>query len=169
MTGAVRRMIPTMLVAVAGVAVLLSPEHVQAAPKPRLTQEVTPPGSEPYATTFSISVISGNGANGYSPDPVPVDRRLVIEFVSVRMIVQPSEKPLFALDDVINGISHAYLLPMTFAGSYGIGDEYRVTQTVKLYHDGNGANGPGAQCSRDQNSFAPMECTVTISGYLIPK
>ena len=57
---------------------------------------------------------------------------------------------------------------MTFAGSYGIGDGSSHA-TVKLYHDGNGANGPGAQRSRDQNSFAPMECTVTISGYLIPK
>ena len=162
-------MIPMMLVAMAGALLLLGPERVQAAPKPRLTQEVAPAGSEPYATTFTIVVTSGSGANGYSSDPVPVDRRLVIEFVSASMILQPSEKPLFALEDAINGTSHAYVLPMTFVGSFGIGDQYRVTQSVKLYHDGNGANGPGAQCSRDQNSFGLMECTVTISGYLIPK
>jgi len=161
-------MIPTTLVAMAAALVLLSPGLAHAV-KPRLTQEVAPAGNEPYATTFTISVASGSGANGASPDPVPADRRLVVEFVSVSEIVQPSEEPLFSLEDSINGMSHAYVLPMTFVGSYGVGDQYRVTQMVKLYHDGNGVNGPGAQCSRDQNSFAPFQCSITISGYLIPK
>jgi hypothetical protein len=168
-TVVVPRSVSAMMAAVAGLLVLSSAECVLAAQKPKLTQEVAPPGSAPYATTFTISVPSGSGANGFSPDPIPADRRLVIEFVSASVILQPSEKPLFSLDDSIGGVSHTYVLPVTFVQSYGIGDLYRVTQMVKLYYDGNGVSGPSAQCSRDQNSFAPLECSVTISGYLIPK
>ena len=109
----------------------------------------------------------GSGTNGFSPDPVPANRILVIEFVSVRAILQPQQTPLIALQDAVNGASHPYVLPMTLHGPVSIGTEWRVTQLVKLYHEGNGVNGPGAQCGREQNSFTPMECTFVISGYLI--
>jgi hypothetical protein len=100
---------------------------------------------------------------------VPANRILVIEFVSIRAILQPGQTPLIALQDAVNGVSNPFLLPMTLHGPVSIGTEWRATQLVKLYHEGNGANGPGLQCSRDQNSFTPMECTIAVSGYLIPK
>ena len=133
------------------------------------TREVAPPGTEAYSTLFSISVVSGSGSNGFSTDPIPANRRLVIEFVSVSMILQPGEKPLFSLQDSVGGVSNPFWLPLAFVGSGSVGDQYRTTQLVKLYVDGNGVNGPGAFCSRDQNSFAAMQCTIVISGYLIPR
>ena len=133
------------------------------------TREVAPPGTEAYSTMFTISVVSGSGANGFSTDAIPANRRLVVEFVSVSMILQPGEKPLFTLDDSVGGASHPYWLPLAFVGSGSVGDQYRTTQLVKLYVDGNGVSGPGASCAREQNSFAPMQCTIAISGYLIPR
>ena len=156
------------LVALAGALVLVTPERAEAQ-RAIPTHEVAPPGSVPYSTNFSITVPSGSGANGFSPDPIPANKRLVIEFVSVSAIVQPTEAPLFSLQDGINGSSHSYVLALAFTASTGIGDEYRATQLVKLYQDGNGVNGPGATCARRQNSFSPMQCDITISGYLIDK
>ena len=152
-------------------ALLLShaPEVEAQQVKVTPTREVAPPGTEAYSTLFTISVVSGSGTNGFSPDPIPANRRLVIEFVSVSVILQPGEDPRFTLDDSIGGVSHPFWLPLELVGSFSIGDQYRTTQLVKLYVDGNGVNGPGASCARDQNSFAPMECTVAISGYLIPR
>lgn len=149
-------------------AFLPGPEPAHAQQRPTLTREVAPPGTEPYATTFVINVVSGSGANGYSSDPVPANRRLVIEFVSVSTILDTGQTPLFSLQDSIAGISNAYVLPLTLVSSGSGGDLYRATQLVRLYHDGNGASGPGAQCSRNQNAFSSFSCTVTISGYLIP-
>ena len=133
------------------------------------TREVAPPGTEAYSTIFSVTVNSGNGTNFFSPDVIPANRRLVIEFVSVSEILQPGEKPLFTLDDSVAGVSHPFYLPLQFSGSGSVGDQYRTTQLVKLYFDGNGASGPGATCGREQNSFAFMQCTIVISGYLIPR
>jgi hypothetical protein len=133
------------------------------------TREVAPPGTEAYSTIFSITVTGGSGTNFFSPDVIPANRRLVIEFVSVSEILQPGEKPLFTLDDSLGGASHPFYLPLQFSGSGSVGDQYRATQLVKYYFDGNGVSGPGATCGREQNSFNFMECTVVLSGYLIPR
>jgi hypothetical protein len=156
-------------IAVAGVVLVSSPQRAEAQVRPTPVREVLPPGGEPYSTLFSITLTSGSGTNGFSPDPVPANRRLVIEFVSVRVIVSPPDKPRFALQDSVNGTANPYILPLQLASTGTFGEEYRATQLVKLYHDGNGANGPGADCAREQNSFNPMTCTVVISGYLMPK
>jgi hypothetical protein len=159
-----------LLITTATVLLLSHAPRVEAQQvKTTPTREVAPPGTEAYSTIFSISVVSGNGSNGFSPDPIPANRRLVIEFVSVSMILQPGEKPLFTLDDSVGGASHPFWLPLEFVGSGSVGDQYRTTQLVKLYFDGNGVNGPGASCGREQNSFAPMQCTIAISGFLIPR
>lgn len=163
-----RTIVSTISSALVGAFLLSSPAPAEAQ-RATPTREVAPPGSEPYSTLFSISVVSGNGSNGFSTDPVPADRTLVIEFVSIRAILQPTQTPLIALQDSINGAARPYLMPMTLHGPVSIGTEWRVTQLVKLYHEGNGVNGPGAQCAREQNAFAPMECTIVISGYLIPR
>ncbi len=162
-----RHVLMTMMIATALLTSL--PQRAEAQNKTTPVREVAPPGTEPYSTLFTISVVSGSGVVASSPDPVPANRRLVIEFVSVQILLQPGEKPLFTLNDSINGTSHPYLLPMAFIESGTHGDIYRSTQLVKLYHDGNGSSGPGAQCGRNQNSFAPMECSIAISGYLIPR
>lgn len=152
-----------------GIAVL-SPQAVEAQARPIPTREAAPPGREPYSTNFAVTLTSGSGTNGFSADPVPSNKRLVIEFVSVRIIISPNETPLFALNDSVNGASRAYLIPMTLAGSSNAGNnDYRATQLVRLYHDGNGVNGPGAQCSRSVNTFTPLTCDITLSGYLIDK
>jgi hypothetical protein len=130
------------------------------------------PGSSPvpYATSFVITVASGNGANGYSPDIVPATKRLVIEFVSVAVVAQPGDKPALYLNDSVNGASRAYWVPLAMVETAASGAEvYRASQVVKLNHDGNGANGPGAQCSRYVNSFVPMTCQITVSGTLVDK
>jgi hypothetical protein len=164
-----RYLVLSILMLAGGASILMAPQCAHAQRLPTQVTEVSPPGSTPYATTFFITLTSGSGANGFSPDAVPADKRLVIEFVSISVLLaDPSEgPPIFALQDSINGTHHNYLLDLKPVAS-GSG-EYRTTQMVKLYHDGNGVNGPGAQCSRRQNSWMRMECTITISGYLINK
>jgi len=164
-----KTLLVSVLLLAVGALAALSPEPVEAQARAAPVREVAPPGHEPYSTNFAITLTSGSGTNGFSPDPVPANKRLVIEFVSVRIMIQPNETALFALDDSIKGVGHAYLIPLTFAGSFSGGNEYRATQLVKLYHDGNGANGPGAQCGRTANAFTPLSCDITLSGYLIDK
>lgn len=124
----------------------------------------------PYATSFSINVSSGSGANAYSPDPVPANKRLIIEFVSVSFTVPPGEKPELFLNDSVNGFSRAYWIPLAMVDTANSGMEtYRASQLVKLSHDGNGTSGPGAQIHRNVNSWGPMSSHITISGYLIDK
>jgi hypothetical protein len=162
-----RQILSSLLVIVASTFILMVPQRVDAQTTPTPVKEVSPPGSTPYATNFSISIVSGSGANGFSPNVVPARKRLVIEFVSIAVVLDPTESPLFSLQDSVKGISHSYVLALTPV-SQGA-SEWRTTQLVKLYHDGNGANGPGATCSRRQNSFSSMTCDITISGYLIDK
>jgi hypothetical protein len=124
----------------------------------------------PYATSFLVTVNNGSGTNGYSPDAVPSSKRLVIEFVSVTVVAQPGEKPSLYLNDSVNGVGHAYWIPLTLAETAASGAEvYRASQLVRLNHDGNGTNGPGAQCLRNVNGFNSMSCQLTISGYLVDK
>jgi hypothetical protein len=128
------------------------------------------PGAEPYQTMVSLTVgDTMNGTNAFSGDPVAADRRLVIEFVSVSMLVPPGQKPQFFLIGSVNGAGMPYNLPLTFVGRTGSFDEYRATQQVRVYHDGNGSNGPGIMCSRDVTLQGPAPCSATISGYLIGK
>jgi hypothetical protein len=125
----------------------------------------------PYSTSFDVNVASGTGTNGYSADAVPANKRLVIEFVSVVVTSQPGDKPSLHLQDSVNGFSRPYWIPLTLTDPAGVApvDVYRSTQLVKLYHDGNGANGPGAQCMRNSNGFTLTSCHVTVTGYLIDK
>jgi hypothetical protein len=128
------------------------------------------PGAEAYQTVVSVNVGNGsNGSDGYSSDPVPADRRLVVEFVSVWMLVPPNQKPMLSLIGTVNGAGMPYVLPLTLVGKTALGDEYRATQQVRVYHDGNGVNGPGIACFRDVIFQGPAPCTATISGYLIGK
>lgn len=128
------------------------------------------PGGEPYQTFFWETIDPGsNGSNFFSPDPIPADRRLVIEFVSVRFIVPVGDTPMFALQASVGGGGLSYLIPLTFIGTASGRDEYRATMMVRLYSDGNGMNGPGADCSRALRDVGAASCSVTLSGYLIGK
>ena len=123
----------------------------------------------PYATNFLITVPSGSNVNGmFSPDVVPLNKRLIIEFVSVTVTAQNGDKPALFLSDLVNGAGRNYWIPLMLVDAGGT-DVYRASQLVKLNHDGNGANGPGAQCARYFNTYAPVTCSLTISGYLVDK
>ena len=124
----------------------------------------------PYSTSFIINLTGGSGANAYSPDIVPSNKRLIIEFASVTVVAQPGDKPSLYLNDVVNGAAHAYWIPLTLSETGSSGTEvYRATQLVKLNHEGNGLGGPGAQCLRMVPSFTPLSCQVTLSGYLVDR
>ena len=73
-----------------------SPQSVQAQVRPIATRESAPAGREPYATTISIQFTNGNGTNGFSADPVPANKRLVIEFVPNEDRVSPPIPAMFA-------------------------------------------------------------------------
>lgn len=135
-----------------------------AAAQGRATRDI------PYATNFVINV-SSNSVNAFSPDAVPLNKRLVIEFVSVSVSAQSGDKAVVFLSDVVNGASRNYWIPLTLVDAAGPGgtEFYRATQLVKLYHDGNGVDGPGAFCGRYYITFAPVSCHFTISGYLVDK
>lgn len=151
-----------------GALAAMSPQAVQAQARPATsTREVAPPGHEPYATSFGVTVTNlNNSVNGYSPDPVPLNKRLVIEFVSVLVNGPAADNPGLALQDSVNGASRFYRIPLTpVAGGHG----FAATQLVKLYHDGNGVNGPGAFCLRDFPSLPAQVCSISLSGYLIDK
>ena len=158
-----RRILSATVLVAATATLFFAPQRVAAQTKQAV------PGSEPYSTLFNITITSGNGTIANSPNPVPANRRLVIEFVSIRVIVTPGEQPRFALQDSVNGASIPYILPLALAATGSYGEEWRTTQLVKLYHDGNGVNGPGADCGREQNSFSQLTCSIAISGYMIAK
>lgn len=153
----------TLITAFAALAAL-QPAGVAAKPPS------TMPGAEPYQTMVSLTVGNGaNGTNAFSGDPVAADRRLVVEFVSVSMFVPPGQKPQLFLIGLVNGAGMPYNLPLTFVGTTAGFDEYRATHQVRVYHDGNGLNGPGITCNRDDIFLGAASCSATISGYLIGK
>jgi hypothetical protein len=123
----------------------------------------------PYATNFAINVNSGNGATATSPDAVPLNKRLVIEFVSVMVSSAAGEKPSFFLYDSVNGAGRFYWIPLTLTDPSSGAGVYRASELVRLSHDGNGVDGPGAACTRNANSFSAMTCSITLSGYLVDK
>ncbi|RYF54141.1 MAG: hypothetical protein EOO29_55595 [Comamonadaceae bacterium] len=126
----------------------------------------------PYATNFTITVATNSNGNGvFSPDAVPLNKRLVIEYVSVSVFAQSGDKPSLFLSDLVNGAGRNYWIPLTLVDAAGPGgmEVYRASQLVKLNHDGNGVNGPGAHCGRYYNTYAPVTCSLTISGYLVDK
>ncbi len=129
------------------------------------------PGSEPYQTTVYGTFGSGGSPYGgqfFGPDPIPANRRLVIEFVSASITVPTGSDPLLTLHSLVGGRSSPFILPLTYIGPAANGDEYRVTMMVRLYVDGNGVNGPEVECLKSV-SGPGSSCTVDISGYLIEK
>ena len=124
----------------------------------------------PYATNFSFTV-PGNSIGLHSPDAIPLNKRLVIEFVSVSVMAQSGDKPVLFLSDLVNGAGRNYWIPLTLVDAAAPGgmEVYRASQLVKLYHDGDGVSGPGVQCGRYYSTFAPVTCSFTISGYLVDK
>lgn len=161
-----RRILMPSTSMIAAIAALIALQPTPAGAKPPSNV----PGAEPYQTMVSQNLPSGsNGSNVWSVDPVPADRRLVIEFVSVRMFVPTGQKPLLSLMGVVNGAGMPFALPLTYVGTTVIGDEYRGTHQVRVYHDGNGTGGPGIDCLRDVRDQGPATCSAFISGYLIGK
>ena len=147
-----------------GAAALAALGAGPAAAQGRVTRDV------PYATSFVINVGGGIGAGGTSPDVVPSTKRLVIEFVSLSVSANPGDQPAVFLNDSVNDVGHTYWIPLTLAYVANSGVEvWRASQAVKLYHDSARTFGPSAQCMRNVNSFAPMSCHVTLSGYLVDK
>ena len=152
----------------AAVAALLAFGAAPAAAQGRATRDI------PYATNFVITVASNSNSNGNgaaSPDAVPLNKRLVIEYVSVSVFAQSGDQPSLFLSDLVNGAGRNYWIPLTLVDAAGPGgmEAYRASQLVKLNHDGNGVNGPAAQCGRRYNTYAPVTCSLTISGYLVDK
>ncbi len=150
---------------IAGFASLAALQPAAVAAKPPSTV----PGAEPYQATVTVQVNAPNsGVVGNGGAPVPADRRLVMEFVSVAVLVPPGQTALVSLYGLVNGAGLPFTIPVTFVGTTASYDEYRGTHQVRVYHDGNGVNGPGVGCLRSAPSgFA--SCSVTISGYLIGK
>jgi hypothetical protein len=123
----------------------------------------------PYATDFVITVPYGsNSAGAVSPHAVPLNKRLVIDFVSAVVTAQSGDKVVLSLSDLVNGAGRNYWIPLTLVDAGGT-EVWRASQLVKVNHDGNGVNGPAAQCSRYFNTLAPVTCHLTISGYLVDK
>jgi len=157
-----KNLLLSVLLLVAGALAALSPGPVEA------QVGGAPMRVVPYATNFGITVQSGNSADGFSPDVVPLNKRLVIEFISVFVQAQTGDKPSFYLRDSVNGHGRTYWIPLTLTDPGGT-EVYRATQLVKLYYDGDGVSGPAVGCGRNFNSYTVMTCSVTLSGYLIDK
>ena len=154
------RLVSTLLLAVAAFTGV-SPAQAQG----RAGRDI------PYATTFAITVAAGRNVVGqFSPDPVPADKRLVIEFVSIAAFAQGGERPSVFLNDLVGGAGRLYWIALTQPDPVGDPNVWRTGQLLKLYHDGNGVNGPGASCGRGLSSTTTtLTCSYTISGYLVDK
>ena len=151
---------------IAAVAALAASQPAGAAAK----SPSAVPGADAYQTAVTVVVNAGaSGSTGNSVDPVPADRRLVMEFVSVMALVPTGQKPRVELIGLVDGAGLPFAIPLTFVGQFVNGfDEYRSTQQVRVYHDGNGSNGPRIVCSRNLLT-GPATCNAWISGYLIGK
>jgi hypothetical protein len=152
---------------IAAIAVAVAMPVTHAAAKPPSTV----PGAEPYQTYVGANISDGSTvANVFSTDPVPADRRLVIEFVSVHMIVPAGQHPRIEVIGLVDGAGMPFDLPLAFVGATPpYGDAYRGTHQVRVYHDGNGVNGPGIFCHRNAAFQGSGICSASISGYLIGK
>lgn len=159
-----------MLVAVGALAAL-RPEPVEAQMKPVLTRDVDAPGRHPYQTIISVFVPDFlNSVDTHAGAAIPANKTLVIEFVSVSVIVPTGEKPLFTVGGTVAGGSIPFRIPLTFAGPAFAGkDEYRATQLVRIYSDGDGVSGPDVACGHNILGVGFAECDGSISGYLIDK
>lgn len=121
----------------------------------------------PYTTYISVVVNNANAGFGVSPDVIPANKRLVIEYVSVSASgTQNGDVPSVWLQDLVAGASRTYWIPLALhPGPVGT---YRGSQPVKLYVDGDGRSGPVANCGK---SFlaGSVSCSITLSGYLTDK
>jgi hypothetical protein len=128
------------------------------------------PGAEPYQTSVIGTIASwNNGGGGTSTDPIPADRRLVIEYVTVSATVQADAKPSVAINGLVGGAGIGFLVPLWLESGTSVGDTYRGAQLLRVYVDGNGINGPSIQCVRDVAGPSAASCQATVSGYLIGK
>jgi hypothetical protein len=145
----------------AAVLVATDPARVEAKPPSDV------PGAEPYLTSTNLGPYSGTEGT-WSALPIPADRRLVIEFVSVRTIVPIGELPLVTIGSRTSASWVSVIVPLTLAQSGPNRDDYRGSLTVRLYYDGDGLHGPDFSCG-STGGVSPSYCTVTVSGYLIAK
>lgn len=159
-----KHILPICVMALLGASILLQPWPVEA------KQPSTVPGAEPYQTTMNGGIAPySNGGGATSRVPIPADRRLVIEYVSVSVLVQAGQKPSLGVVGAVAGAAIPYLIPLALEASTLNGDVYRGTQLVRLYVDGDGLNGPQVQCVRDVAGPSQAYCDAAVSGYLIGK
>lgn len=159
-----KHILPICVTALLGALMLLQSWSAEAKPPS------TVPGAEPYQTSMNGGIAPyNNGGGATSRVPIPADRRLVIEYVSVSVIVQAGQKPSLGVVGVALGAAIPYLIPLALEASTPNGDVYRGSQLVRLYVDGDGQNGPQVQCVRDVAGPSPAFCDAAVSGYLIGK
>ncbi len=148
--------------ALLGASMLLPSSPAEARPPSAV------PGEEAYQTSMNGSIGGySNGGSVISHDPIPADRRLVIEFVSVTMIVQPGQKPSVYMYGSVMGTGLPYRIPLALDASGSYGEIYRGTQSLRLYVDGDGRYGPQMQCSVEVAVGTPVGCSANVSGYLV--
>lgn len=158
-----QRLISVLLLTAVTAAAAI-PDLAQAQPRGGQARET------PYSTMFLVNVRQGlNVNNAFSPDPVPLNKRLVIEFISAIVSAPAGDKVSLHLSDSVAGAGRNYWIPLTLTDPGGVTEHYRATQLVKMYHDGDGVNGPGAFCGRYYNSLGPVTCSITLTGYLVDK
>jgi len=141
--------------------VAVEPARVEAKPPTDV------PGAEPYLSMTTLGPYHGT-VDGSSAVPIPADRRLVIEFVDARTTVPIGETPMITVYGRTSALSAPIILPLTLAQTSSIYDDYRSSQMVRLYYEGDGLHGPYFTCGSTGGSSISY-CTVTISGYLIGK
>lgn len=126
------------------------------------------PGAEAYQTFVAVTVPSSlNGYDAFADPPVPADRRLIVEFVTARVLVPTGQKPLLEVKGVVSlGMTVGFTIPLTFAQTTVGWDEYHAAQAVRIYWDGDGQTGPIVGCHRSGTGQA-AHCSVSIAGYLI--
>lgn len=157
-----RKMLVVASVACLGLPLALHSVAAEAKPPSNV------PGAEPYQTTVKIVVPDTyNVVAADAPVPVPADRRLVVESVSVRFLIGIGDNAIVAIYGNIGGAQSIFYVPLTLGSTSAGYDDYRGTHMMRIYHDGDGVRGPQVQCVRYTSGTGQAYCDVTISGYLI--
>jgi len=135
-------------------------------------RDVENPAKSPYWSLATLDILNGfQGAVSF--DPVPVGKRLVIEFASFVCTTEPNTNGVVdvsiarltvpAKNAATASIQFSHSLVVSRQGKSFSGDTYAAAQSLRLYSE---AGTPGASVSLSGNT-PHLGCNIAISGYLV--
>ena len=136
------------------------------AASPALVRNVDEGSRQPFQRPFSVNLAPTEGS-GEATFTVPADKRIVVEYASLRASLPPDQTVFVNIGTTAAGQSALHPMVISDQGMYGVLHLVGAAQPMRIYAD------PGTiirvQFARDPSAGAPGSANffVTLSGYRV--